>query len=402
MVNQSRKSVKQDDYWVSVLTGSCGLVSQVLTKAILWDPVAGESQSGIHVTLPGVFEGLLLQNDNRTMKTLTCGILGAGRIGKLHAENLLGSVAGMDLKAIADPFLDEEWARKRKIPVAVLDQRVLLDDPEIDAILICSPSQEHVPQVIQAAQAGKHVFCEKPIALNPEDIHRAIAAVKMHGVRMQVGFMRRFDPSFSSVRNAVVRGEVGDTHLIRVTSRDPEPPPLNYLRDSGGMFLDMSVHDFDMMRFLSGSEVSEVYARGAVRVDPQIGEVGDIDTGLITLEFENGTLGVVDNSRKASYGYDQRVEVFGSKGSVSAANELADTSRLMTATDVKTAKPHNFFTERYHAAYRLELEAFAEAVRTDTDPLVGGREGLFSVLIGLAAKESLEKNQPVKVNYPDA
>jgi len=203
------------------------------------------------------------------MKPVTFGIIGAGRIGKLHADNLLSRVDGARLKAITDPFLDEDWAASRNIPLTGKDHRILLDDPEIDAILIGSPSAEHAPQMIECAETGKHIFCEKPIALDPEIIRNALAEVDKSGVKLQVGFNRRFDPNFAAVQQQVVSGVLGDPHIIRITSRDPAPPPAEYVAGSGGMFLDMTIHDFDMARFLSSSEVTEVHAYGAVLVDPE-------------------------------------------------------------------------------------------------------------------------------------
>ena len=256
------------------------------------------------------------------MKPLTIGIIGAGRIGKLHAENLLTRVKGTKLKAVTDPFLDEKWAVSRGIPVTGKDQRIMLDDSEIDAVLICSPSPHHAQQIIECAHVGKHIFCEKPIALDPGVIKNSLSEVEKAKVKLQVGFNRRFDPSFASVREKISSGAVGDPQVIRVTSRDPAPPPPEYVASSGGLFLDMTIHDFDMVRFLSGSEVTEVHAFGAVLVDPEIGKAGDIDTAVISLKLANGALGIIENSRKAVYGYDQRVEVFGSKGTAMADNKM--------------------------------------------------------------------------------
>ena len=219
------------------------------------------------------------------MEPITIGIIGAGRIGKLHAENLMTLVKGTKLKAVTDPFLDENWAYSKGIPVTGKDHRIMLDDSEIDAVLICSPSPRHAEQIIECAQVGKHIFCEKPIALDPEVIKNSLSEVEKAEVKLQVGFNRRFDPSFASVREKVSSGALGDPHSIRVTSRDPAPPPPDYVASSGGLFLDMTIHDFDMVRFLSGSEVTEVHAYGAVLVDPEIGKAGDIDTAVISMKF---------------------------------------------------------------------------------------------------------------------
>ena len=331
------------------------------------------------------------------MKPVTFGIIGAGRIGKLHADNLLSRVDGARLKAITDPFLDEDWAASRNIPLTGKDHRILLDDPEIDAILIGSPSAEHAPQMIECAEAGKHIFCEKPIALDPEIIRNALAEVDKSGVKLQVGFNRRFDPNFAAVQQQVASGALGDPHIIRITSRDPAPPPAEYVAGSGGMFLDMTIHDFDMARFLSGSEVSEVHAYGTVLVDPEIGKAGDIDTAVISLKFANGALGIIENSRKAVYGYDQRVEVFGAKGVAMADNNTPTSMIVLNESGTIRDKPLYFFLERYKTAFVSEMQAFLDAIREDKPTLVSGKDGLVPVLIAMAAKESLKTGKPVQV-----
>jgi len=331
------------------------------------------------------------------MKPVTFGIIGAGRIGKLHADNLLSRVDGARLKAITDPFLDEDWAASRNIPLTGKDHRILLDDPEIDAILIGSPSAEHAPQMIECAEAGKHIFCEKPIALDPEIIRNALAEVDKSGVKLQVGFNRRFDPNFAAVQHQVASGALGDPHIIRITSRDPAPPPAEYVAGSGGMFLDMTIHDFDMARFLSSSEVTEVHAYGAVLVDPEIGKAGDIDTAVISLKFANGALGIIENSRKAVYGYDQRVEVFGAKGTAMADNNTPTSMIVLNESGTIRDKPLYFFLERYKTAFVSELQAFVDAIREDKPTLVSGKDGLVPVLIAMAAKESLKTGKPVQV-----
>ena len=331
------------------------------------------------------------------MKSVTFGIIGAGRIGKLHADNLLSRVDGARLKAITDPFLDEDWVASRNIPLTGKDHRILLDDPEIDAILIGSPSAEHAPQMIECAEAGKHIFCEKPIALDPEIIRNALAEVDKSGVKLQVGFNRRFDPNFAAVQQQVASGALGDPHIIRITSRDPAPPPAEYVAGSGGMFLDMTIHDFDMARFLSSSEVTEVHAYGAVLVDPEIGKAGDIDTAVISLKFANGALGIIENSRKAVYGYDQRVEVFGAKGTAMADNNTPTSMIVLNESGTIRDKPLYFFLERYKTAFISELQAFVDAIREDKPTLVSGKDGLVPVLIAMAAKESLKTGKPVQV-----
>ena len=331
------------------------------------------------------------------MKNITFGIIGAGRIGRLHADNLLNRVEGARLKAITDPFLDEDWAASRNIQRTGKDHRIMLEDPEIDAILIGSPSSEHAPQMIECAKAGKHIFCEKPIALNPEIIRNVLAEVDKSGVKLQVGFNRRFDPNFSAVQRQVASGALGDPHIIRITSRDPAPPPAEYVAGSGGMFLDMTIHDFDMARFLSGSEITEVHAYGAVLVDPEIGKAGDIDTAVISLKFANSALGIIENSRKAVYGYDQRVEVFGSKGTALADNNTPTSMVVFNELGTIRDKPLYFFLERYEKAFIAEMQAFVNAVRENEPTAVSGKDGLAPVLIAIAAQQSLKSRKPVKV-----
>ena len=332
------------------------------------------------------------------MKKTTIGVVGAGRIGKLHADNLL-AMPDVRLKSIADPYLvPDEWSSRGIEPT--LDPSDIFNDGEIEAVLICSPTPTHAEFTEIAANSGKHVFCEKPIALDPDRVRQTLDVVEKAGVKLQVGFNRRFDPTFARVRQAVVDGEIGDVHLVKVIARDPSPPPPEYVADSGGMFLDMTIHDFDMVRFLSGSEVEEVQAFGAVLVDPAIGEAGDIDTAVVTLKLANGALAVIENSRKAVFGYDQRLEVFGSEGGVEAYNELPCQVRLRTADGIRAENPLYFFLERYQRSFVVELEAFVASIREDREPPVGGRDGLVSVLIGLAAARSMAENRPVKVEAP--
>jgi len=332
------------------------------------------------------------------MKKTTIGVVGAGRIGKLHADNLL-AMPDVRLKSIADPYLvPDEWRSRGIEPT--LDPSDIFNDGEIEAVLICSPTPSHAEFTEIAANSGKHVFCEKPIALDPDRVRQTLDVVEEAGVKLQVGFNRRFDPTFARVRQAVVDGEIGDVHLVKVIARDPSPPPPEYVADSGGMFLDMTIHDFDMVRFLSGSEVEEVQAFGAVLVDPAIGEAGDIDTAVVTLKLANGALAVIENSRKAVFGYDQRLEVFGSEGGVEAYNELPCQVRLRTADGIRAENPLYFFLERYQRSFVVELEAFVASIREDREPPVGGRDGLVSVLIGLAAARSMAENRPVKVEAP--
>ncbi len=283
------------------------------------------------------------------------------------------------------------------IELASGDYRELLARPELAGVVICSSTDTHAGLIAEAAAAGKHVFCEKPIALDLPAIDRALDAVVRAGVKLQIGFNRRFDASFRAVREAVAAGKVGTPHLLRITSRDPAPPPLDYVAVSGGIFLDMTIHDFDLARHLLGDEVVEVYATGGVLDDPAIGAAGDLDTAVTTLRFAGGAIGVIDNSRRAVYGYDQRVEVFGSGGMVAAGNEQPHRATLSDAGGVHAALPHYFFLERYRESYVAELREFVAAIREDRAPLVTGDDGRIPVVIGLAAQRSLAENRPVRV-----
>ncbi|HEY3476715.1 MAG TPA: inositol 2-dehydrogenase [Anaerolineales bacterium] len=331
---------------------------------------------------------------------LRFGVIGAGRIGKIHTENLATRIPGVEVAAIADVDLNtaQDLAARLHIPVAIADYHAILADPSIDAVAICSSSDTHARIVSEAAQAGKHIFCEKPIDYDLAKIDVALDAVEKAGVKLQIGFNRRFDPNFRKVRDMVREGKIGSPHIVRITSRDPAPPPVSYVKASGGMFLDMTIHDFDMARYLSGSEVEEVYTAAGVMVDPGIGEAGDVDTAVITLRFANGAIGTIDNSRRAIYGYDQRVEVFGSGGMVQAHNNTPDQDVYFNAEGVHSAKPLYFFLERYMESFIAEMKEFVQSIRQDTLPPVTGLDGRVPVVIGMAAKKSYLEHRPVKLS----
>ena len=334
------------------------------------------------------------------MEKVNIGIIGVGRIGRLHARNLKYQIPGSKVLAVADIFEKSarETASQLEIPIAEKDYRVLLDNKDINAVVICSSTDTHAQIISEAAQAGKHIFCEKPIALDIDKIDQVITAVKNAGIKLQVGFNRRFDPSFKKAKDLVVNGTIGTPHLVRITSRDPEPPPISYVKVSGGIFLDMMIHDFDMARYLLDQEVVELMAVGSCLVDPAIGEAGDIDTAIVTLKYENGAWGTIDNSRKAVYGYDQRIEIFGSEGCVMVGNPTPTEVMVNSAEDTKTDKPLYFFTERYQEAYLAEMKEFIKCIQEDTKPPVGGFDGKISVQMGYAAKESLTKGSFVKIS----
>ena len=336
------------------------------------------------------------------MKKLNIGVIGAGRIGKLHAEILIHQIPEANVVKIADPMTETltEWTVKNNIDpkIVIKDYKEILKDPTIEAVVICSPTNLHAQMIIEAAQAGKQIFCEKPIDHDLKKIADALEAVKKAGVFLQIGFNRRFDHNFLRVRNLVKEGKIGKPQIVKITSRDPSPPPVEYVKVSGGLFLDMTIHDFDMARYLVGEEVEEVYAVGGVLVDKKIGEAGDIDTAVITLKYKSGAMGIIDNCRQAVYGYDQRVEVFGSGGCLIADNDKPNTAVLYNAEAISTDKIPYFFLDRYTGSYKTELEEFVKVVKDKKTPSVGGIDGLNAVIIGLAAKKSLEEKRPVKLS----
>ena len=329
------------------------------------------------------------------------GIIGVGRIGKIHAENIVSSMSQGRLKAIADVNLTPEieaWAKNLGVASIEKDPAALLADKDIQAVLICSSTDTHADLVAAAARAGKHIFCEKPVDLTVAKVAAALEAVNKAGVKLQVGFHRRFDHNFRRVRDLVESGAIGTPQLIKISSRDPAPPPPDYIAVSGGIFLDMTIHDFDMARFQAGSEVVEVYAAGAVLIDQAIGKAGDVDTAIVTLRFASGALAVIDNSRKAAYGYDQRLEVFGGKGAAAAENDAPSTVKLSNESGVIGDKPLYFFLERYQQSFVDEMRAFIDAVACGKPTLVTGEDGLQDLRVGLAAKLSLAESRPVKLS----
>jgi myo-inositol 2-dehydrogenase/D-chiro-inositol 1-dehydrogenase len=268
--------------------------------------------------------------------------------------------------------------------------------------LICSSTDTHSPISLEAIAAGKHIFCEKPIDHSLGKIQEVLDALGAARVKYQVGFQRRFDHNFRAIRRAVEEGRVGDVETVKITSRDPAPPPIEYVKVSGGLFLDMMIHDFDMTRYLSGQEIVEVYAGGAVMVDRSIGEAGDVDTAIVTMRLSNGALAVIDNSRRATFGHDQRAEVFGSLGAVSIGNDSESTAVFSGGSGVVAEKPLLFFLERYEQAYRSEIASFVKALETDGPTEVTANDGLQAVLAGLAARKSLSEHRPVTLSEIEA
>jgi myo-inositol 2-dehydrogenase/D-chiro-inositol 1-dehydrogenase len=335
--------------------------------------------------------------------SLKIGLIGAGRIGLLHAEHLTSRIPSANVIMVTDVFEEaaKQCAERYAIPSFEQNYHVVLEHPDIQAVVICSSTDTHARIIEEAAQAGKHIFCEKPIALDLASIDRALAAVEQTGVKLQIGFNRRFDANYRRVRQAVEQGDIGRPHLLHLVSYDPAPPPVAYIRVSGGIFLDMAIHDFDMARFLIGSEVDEIVATGGVMVDPAIGAAGDVDTAVVLLKFTNGAIGTISNSRQASYGYDQRLELLGSAGAISIGNNFPNTAVISDGHGVRRDLPLRFFVERYTESFVSEMAAFVDAVLYDTPVPVSGLDGRAPVVMALAAGKSLAEGRPVRLSEID-
>ena len=331
--------------------------------------------------------------------TINLGIIGAGRVGRLHASTLTTRIPGAKVLVIADVL--EAAAKSAASDYGIrdfsTDPAELFNSGEIDAILICSSTDTHCRFIIEAAKAGKPIFCEKPIAFDLSEIDEALGVVAEQGVQLQVGFNRRFDSNHARLKQAISSGEIGDPHTMMVISRDPSPPPIDYIKVSGGLMMDMMIHDFDMCRFLLG-EVEEMYAIGDVKIDPAIGEAGDIDTAKVMLRFENGAIGTIENSRQAVYGYDQRVEVFGSKGAATTGNWHPNAVTISDAESVRRDLPLHFFVERYFDSYVTEMVAFVDAIENGKPVPVVGNDGRAPVVMAMAGMRSMAENRPVRLD----
>ncbi len=332
--------------------------------------------------------------------TLAIGLLGAGRIGLTHAKALM-TIDGAELAAVHDPVAAAAARVAAMTGARVANLDALMADGSIRAVIVATPTDLHAAQVEAAAKAGKAIFCEKPIDLDVGRVRTCLEVVEATGAKLMVGFNRRFDPHFAELQRRVRAGEIGRVELVQITSRDPAPPPLGYVRRSGGLFRDMMIHDFDMARFLLGEEVAEVSATGAVLVDPAIGEAGDVDTATATLRTASGRLAVITNSRRATYGYDQRAEVHGSLGMLAVANPPTSTVRLADATGYRAAALHNFFMTRYAEAYRLELQAFVAYATGAAADVPTGRDGLRALELADAAVAAARSGRTVSIAAAD-
>tara|TARA_Y100000022_G_scaffold74930_1_gene64557 strand:+ start:459 stop:1454 length:996 start_codon:yes stop_codon:yes gene_type:complete len=331
------------------------------------------------------------------MKIINLAIVGFGRIGKIHAENIISSNY-CNLKLIVDPFLDENEHYNQLGIKQSKKFEDLLEAIDIDGVVLCSPSKHHVKQIKKLSKTIKNIFCEKPLGLSVHEILDVKSEVGKNNLNLHVGFNRRYDPDFTDLQQSIKNNEVGDIHLIKITSRDPAPPPIDYIKTSGGIFLDMTIHDFDMIKYLSNSEISEIYVKGGCFIDPQIKETGDVDTAIINMKLKNGVLATINNSRKAVYGYDQRIEVLGSKGILKVPNRLLSGLETGSSNGFIKSNPKNFFIDRYQESYKKEILNFINSINGEVINYASANDGLHALKAGLAAKRSLQNNCVEMVN----
>ena len=327
---------------------------------------------------------------------LKVGLLGAGRIGQVHAA-VIAAHEGSTLAAISDVYAPaaEELAAKYHAQVRSSDE--IIADDAINAVLIATSTDTHSDLIEEATQAGKAVMCEKPVDLSLERARACLEAVSETGRPVMIGFNRRFDPSFAAIRDSLAAGQIGKAELLSVTSFDPAPPPVEYIKVSGGLFRDMMIHDFDMTNFIMGETPVSISASGVCMVDPEIGRAGDIDTAVVTLSYADGKLAVIKNSRRAAYGYDQRLELLGADGLLQAQNMLENTVVKSTSQGVISAKPTYFFIERYMPAYKAEWAAFVAAVQEGDDMPVSLQDGVEALAMAEAAQRSFDSSRPVRL-----
>ncbi|WP_166418538.1 inositol 2-dehydrogenase [Cochlodiniinecator piscidefendens] len=327
---------------------------------------------------------------------LNIGILGCGRIGQVHAGSIAG-LANARVSAVSDAFpaAAEALAASHNAQVSTTEQ--IIADPAIDAVVIGTPTDTHYDLIHQSARAGKAIFCEKPVDMSADRIRDCIKVVEENNVAFLTGFNRRFDPNFAHIQAAIRAGDIGDVEILTILSRDPSAPPVEYIKSSGGLFRDMMIHDLDMARFMLGEEITQVFAVGSSLVDPEIGKAGDVDTAAVTLTTASGRICQISNSRRATYGYDQRLEVHGSKGMLRAENLLENNVEMATADGFAKAPAQHFFLERYQAAYSVEMAHFVDSVLAGTPPAPSIHDGLQAQILADAAALSLETGAPVNL-----
>ncbi len=327
---------------------------------------------------------------------LKIGLLGCGRIGQVHARSI-ASIDGATVTVVADAFATAAQSLAAGTGAKILDSDALICSPDVDAVVIGTPTDTHYDLIHQAAAAGKAIFCEKPVDMSADRIRDCIKVVETAGVPFMTAFNRRFDPNFANIHARIAAGEIGNVELVTILSRDPSPPPISYIKGSGGLFRDMMIHDLDMARFLMGEEPTTVYAVGSALVDPAIGKAGDVDTAAVTLTTASGKICQISNSRRATYGYDQRVEVHGSRGLLRAENMFENTVEVADQNGFRKAPALNFFLERYEAAYRAEMTYFAAQIQAGDALTPGISDGLRAQILADAAAQSLAEGAPVQV-----
>jgi myo-inositol 2-dehydrogenase/D-chiro-inositol 1-dehydrogenase len=331
-------------------------------------------------------------------KDFQLGLIGAGRIGKMHTQNIINKFQNINLKSIADPSIDKEWFESLDIENCYTNPDKIIYDKEIHAVIITSPTPTHINFIKKCANNKKHIFCEKPIALTINEIKEVIDVVEKNNVFLQVGLNRRFDHHFLKMKQELHDGSIGTPHTIHITNRDSSIPKFKFLRSSGGLLLDMSIHDFDMVQYLTGSNIKEIFVNGNVFIEPKLKELGDIDMATITLELDNDIICSIQNSRQTHYGYDQRIEIFGSKGMLVVENENDSLCYVINDSETKHSRLQDSFIERYKQSFIAELDHFFSCLQSGELPIVCAQDILSAVQVAIAGQKSIKQNQPQRVN----
>lgn len=331
-------------------------------------------------------------------KQINVAVLGMGRMGQIHFRHLVQNITGAKVLVIADPLAEHENFREKWGAYDLCAHpEAAIDRTDTDAVIICTPTDTHAALAAKAIASGKHIFCEKPLDLSLDVTRDLLRQASAAGVQLMLGFNRRFDPDVLEARKSIEDGRIGNIQIVKITNRDPAIPSIDFIRSSGGMFMDFSIHDFDMARYIMGKKVTEVFAKGLVFMDPAVGEAGDIDTALITLGFEDGTYAVIDNSRKAVYGYDQRIEIFGDKGMILVENNPQHHNTVFDAEGIHKALPLSSFIQRYERSYLKEMELFITALQENKSVPQTAEDVEMATVIAYAAQRSLREQQPVRL-----
>jgi len=329
---------------------------------------------------------------------LQIGLIGLGRIGKMHAENILFNFPRVNLKSVADSSIDEKWIKSLNVENIYSNPDDIINDKNIQAVLITTPTPTHINYIKKCAENNKHVFCEKPIAVTVNEIKKVIDIVENHNVHLQVGLNRRFDKNFKEMKKKLREGYIGEIHTIHIVNRDSQIPQYKFLKSSGGLLLDMSIHDFDMIQYLTGSKIEEIFVNGDSFIEPKLKDIGDIDTATIILELENNIMCSILNCRQTHYGYDQRIEILGLEGLLIVENDYENLCLLITDINTNRSRIKNSFIERYKNSYIAELDHFFKCVQSNNTPRVGATDILSAVQVAIAGQESLKQNLPQRID----